>query len=226
MTSALTPIFIVRAGSPLITLEGLCFAHNLGSPPIVVLGGRLKLIRCNFTSNRAAALRVSGGEVTVHESRFARNGHVTQQLCGGAIVAIGGSRVAIFTSAFVANQAADGGAVYAAGSASVQMNDCKIDNNNASARGGALCILSSAGMVLSNRTRLKQNWAPNGSSIYLAIDGAAMYVLPAPLSHWVSNTKPCSSRNELCPSGATVTELSAGGLDNDFPFICGACPNA
>ena len=145
---------------------------------------------------------------------------------------------------FEANVAARGGAVAANGIGTwLRISNSSFAHNNASLEGGALAV-GEASVTLSDRTRLHSNTAPTMRSVSIRAGwtGQVAYTLPAPPGHWLAGTFPCiriaglSDRRQPCQllsalpdlEGAIITMLpvgdglKAGGVDEDYPYPCGA----
>ena len=223
-------LFAVRTGAPPVTFVGLTFLASTSTGAVIdVDGGDLvSFDGCVFEGN-TLALRVASGTVAVRNSTFRANGMLTAE--GGAIRAEGTSSILIDSTLFGGNLAGEGGAIHASGSASLTISRTNFTANNAS-RGGAVSVLGSAVMVLRDQTRLHSNSARESAST-LRIDGAArvVYVLPAPLGHWIASTVVCDDAaaavDSLClsnhgvQSGQHFAALPRGDLD-DYPFTCNA----
>lgn len=83
------------------------------------------------------------------------------------------------------------------------------ERNVATLSGGALH--AAGGLVeLSNRSLLRGNEAPLGSSMQLTSDELFQYHLPCPLGRWV-----------FAPIGST-SRIGSGSVDADYPFACNA----
>jgi hypothetical protein len=220
-------VFAIRPSAPVVSFSGLTFRG--GDSAIRMHGGSAVVNDCHFTEHDSTALVMSDGEIVVRSSNFTYCGRrATPQ--GGAIKATGSSHVLIEASTFLNNKAVDGAAIFAGESAVVRTSLSVFELNNATARGGALFVTNDARVRLSNQTRLMRNRAQiEGESMFLNGDRAsAMYILPAPLGHWVSSTLLCDEAEaslstasaDACPLNSTFTRLVRGAHDDDFPFGC------
>ena len=209
------PLFHVSHGAPPLLLRSLIFRGGTTQPIIVIEGGDVTLEGCTFVDNAASAVEIRGGRLLVRGSNFANNRGQ------GAISARGDAQVTIESSSFVGNNANDGGALNAAGAARVTVMSTLFERNNATTNGGALSVTGLARIALGNQTLLSDNNAPNGRTAFFRGGRQAIYVLPTPIAHWLSNTEECKESDELCSIGSNITRLVDGALDDKFyPFEC------
>ena len=124
----------------------------------------------------------------------------------------------VVETTFSFNNATKGGAVFVDVDGKFAAHVCSFTGNNAIDFGGALFIASDAYVELRNRSRLHSNRAGKaGEGIYVSTNGRAVYVLPAPLAHWVPNTVACNSQTPNCEY---ISSFVSGTIIDDFPYQC------
>ena len=188
----------IRNGAPLITIEHMTFLN-----PIVVDGGRLRLVGCTFaniSSEHGRALEVNGGEVEVLDGHFVGNE-------GGGIEVKGDGRLVLADSLLERNLAARGAAMLVDGGES-RVQNCRFESNAASESGGGLQIDGGV-CELSDQSVLLGNTAPQGNTILSTRRDALTYRLPCSMGRWIL---------------AAIGNTSAleGAIDADFPYACSA----
>ena len=185
------PLFTVSAGAPPVTVRGLVLRSQL-----VLDGGKLHLEDCSFVNSSAeegGALRVNGGALTADGVSF--------ETC----------------------QATRGGAVHVSGGGAAVFSGCTFARSAASAvlGGGAVWVGATGGVVLRERTHLHDNFAAGElESIYIAEGGSAVYVLPAPLAHYVDLARDGSWTADY--EGRPALALKGGTFYRDYPSACPA----
>lgn len=207
---------ITAVHTGIVTFESVLFESGSTVPAIKAEGATINVVQCVFRNNLASALRVRfAAAVTIDHSVFHNNGGESKAT-GGAILVDGGV-TNVYDSILTRNMADDGGGIHATGGASIHLYRTKLEANTATTRGGALSIAESATLRFGNETKLVGNFAPVGRSMSVtcAGSGCVQYVLPAPLGHWVANTRPCNFNN-----GMSCNTFIDGAHDDDFPFMC------
>ena len=185
------PLFTVSAGAPSVTVRGLVLRSQL-----VLDGGELHLENCSFVNSSAeegGGLRVSGGALTADGVSF--------ETC----------------------QATRGGAVHVSGGGAAVFSGCTFARSAASAvlGGGAVWVGATGRVVLRERTHLHDNSAAGDlGSIHIAEGGSAVYVLPAPLAHYVDLARDGSWTADY--EGRPALALKGGTLYRDYPSACPA----
>jgi hypothetical protein len=196
---------------------------------ISIHGGVVSIENCTFRASTQTAVHIEGGAVDIQSTEFVANGGSAVR--GGAIFASAGF-VNIGHSRFHSNVAQHGAALYADGNASLLVRNTIFLNNNASRSGGAMHVAGSARVRLGDMTLLLDNLAPEGfgrSALVAGVGSRVLYVLPAPLGHWVANTFICSAAlgdGGTCTHdlhNRTLTALPYGATDDSFPFRCAPC---
>ena len=185
------PLFTVSTGAPPVTMRGLVLRSQL-----VLDGGELHLEDCSFVNSSAeegGALRVSGGALTADGVAF--------ETC----------------------QATRGGAVHVSGGGAAVFSGCTFARSAAAAAlgGGAVWVGTAGRVVLRDRTHLHDNSAAGDlDSIHIAEGGSAVYVLPAPLAHYVDLARDGSWTADY--EGRPALALKGGTLYRDYPSACPA----
>ena len=227
-------VLVVADGGPRVHLTGLTFVDGLA---IRVDGSELTMENCVFDGSRTGQVGPDGGEQLIPRRRMlasspppasppsspprppdrALNVHggyvhmlrsVFAQLEGGAIVVTERGALALDSCELRGNRADDGGAaLIVGGSASFALS--VFESNAASREGGALAVRAGA-VILGDGTLFERNRAPTGRSISLT-GGTLRYELPTPPARWV-----------LIPDGSTISTLTFGTIESDFPFPCSA----
>ena len=228
----------ITHGAPHVNIEGITFRGH-----VRIEGSTVNMSNCSFLPQALSIRRgllVSGGAVHLQQIQMAL-------LLFGALEMFEGV-VIIADSGFMFNLAAHGGAVLVHGGI-LTLIRCIFDHNSATEAGGAIAI-NGGSVLLSNQTVLQQNYAPQGSTLYLNSSSAHVnYGLPAPLGHWIAQpflckkyrvscaagaiecveedqqllaSQPCDWRSNSLALGLTMAPFSEGPFDDDYPFKCPA----
>lgn len=235
---SLAPAIIVHGGD--VTFDGCVFDANPSA--LLVDGGHVDITNSTFTRNGHATKR--GGAIDIdaeaslqiESSAFFAN--VAME--GGAIRLSGDASLMINSSSFTANLAELGGAFFTSGAARLSLSNTLITENNAT-HGAALNVADNARVILSNQTALVNNNKQRllASTVQLSgyasstgtggTEGRFLYLLPAPLAHWIANSITCnahaSTLEESCTPefyGQTYSSLPFGTLEGNYPFACNA----
>ncbi len=193
-----------------VTFEGGEASHGVSA--VVVEAGELTIENCTLRniSGARAALRATGGTVSISNCTFADNQ-------GGAIEAASGSQMTVVGSELVRNGASAnrGGGIHVSGNATMlTVGGTSFESNSAIDSGGGLYVAGGT-VVLANRTLLHGNDAPVRPTMDLA-GGETSYALPAPSGRWVNTA-------ELDETlGTLVSALAQYGTHTqaDYPFGC------
>ena len=193
-----------------VQVQGVVFeggASSTGIAAVLVESGEFIMSNCTVRDVQGTrAMHTNGGHSTIRSSRFEAN-------LGGAIAATSGSKLFIWDSALVRNEAKHGGALAVKGNQTeVTVVATRIERNSATLQGGGLHVTDGS-VTLANRTVLEDNSAPEGAAMQLS-GGITVFALPAPPGRWV-NTAVMHSRLETL-----VSTLVLGSQDEDYPFAC------
>jgi predicted outer membrane repeat protein len=153
-------------------------------------GVKVEIHDTKFISNGAAtyggAIYIEAGTLVIHDSTFDTN-TADDDDGGGAIFAYGSAAVEIYTSKFQTNAAGSGGAMFAYGDVKVEIHDTKFISNEADDwGGGAIYIYANGGAEVEIYTsELNTNQAlGRGGAIY-ASSGVVVKIYT---SNFVGNT--------------------------------------
>lgn len=191
-----------------------------------VANSTLRISNCTFERHidypgGQVALRLSAGYAELDRALFAGLHH------GGLI--IDGANATVQQSRFIDNNGTRGSAILVS-SGLLYMRDSVVEGNMANSQGGALAIDGGV-VVLANRTRLRENSAREGASMYVASNARVFYALPAPLGSWIVAPFLCSEQPLLLEQscawqehpafiGLTMMRFASGPTDDDLPFLC------
>ena len=193
---------------------------------------QLELQHCNFTGNRGAgALWVSSGNVRISTTTFVHNARLDGDGEGGGLRITGGS-TGLSGCSFEANHARRGSGIAVSGNLTqVRIEATSFLDNNASERGAL--YLADGAVLMGNYTRFAGNVALSGGATVSRLAGFLVYVLPAPLAHWLASPFECKVFPLLPPekqpcdlvsfpelTGRTITALPLGDIDDDYPYLC------